>query len=79
MCTDTGAGVFEDVYIEFPSLRNVGKIANFFHFCLQTFNTDIEINYQALYRENAELQKALQVVLTYPKTIIRTCHLTFDI
>ena len=36
---------------------------------LQTFNTDIEINYQALYRENSELQKALQVYIIH---IIRT-------
>ncbi|ETN76883.1 hypothetical protein NECAME_03312, partial [Necator americanus] len=31
-----------------------------------TFNTDIEINYQALYRENAELQKALQALKLNP-------------
>ncbi|VDM84488.1 unnamed protein product, partial [Strongylus vulgaris] len=33
---------------------------------LQTFNTDIEINYQALYRENTELQKALQALKLNP-------------
>ncbi|KIH69209.1 hypothetical protein ANCDUO_00446 [Ancylostoma duodenale] len=32
----------------------------------ETFNTDIEINYQALYRENAELQKALQALKLNP-------------
>ncbi|KJH41247.1 hypothetical protein DICVIV_12783 [Dictyocaulus viviparus] len=35
----------------------------------ESFNTDIEVNYQALYRENSELQKALQVVKLNPSGI----------
>ncbi|KAJ1348342.1 hypothetical protein KIN20_003627 [Parelaphostrongylus tenuis] len=35
----------------------------------ESFNTDIDINYQTLYRENSELQKALQAVKLNPAAV----------
>ncbi|KAE9415351.1 hypothetical protein Angca_000575, partial [Angiostrongylus cantonensis] len=35
----------------------------------ESFNTDIDINYQTLYRENSELQKALQAVKLNPAAL----------